>query len=696
MSNRSIPLLRTLARLYGIQTAYYGIGRKRTEASPESLLATLRALGAPLETFRDVPAALRQRQQDLWRRPAEPVVVVWDGAPGELELRVPVNRKGSRLAWRLELEDGATRHGSQRLSALPTSGSRRIEGATYETKRLVLPDKLPWGYHRLSIEAPTGRVEVTLISAPLEAYSPSRNGPGWGLFAPLYAIHSQSSWGVGDFSDLERLADWTAGLGGAVVSTLPLLAAFLDQPFAPSPYSPVSRLFWNELYVDPTRAPEWETCSEAKRAFSSPRFRHDIEAIGRSRKVDYRRSFARKREVLEMLAHSSYRRRSAELESFVASHPSVLEYARFRATMERRATPWPLWPPRLREGSLRSGDYRQRDVQYHLYSQWLAHRQLGALAGKARQAGAGLYLDLPLGAHPFGFDTWCEQRAFALDVSVGAPPDPVFTSGQDWGFPPLNPDKSREQGHRYFVACIRHQLAHAGLLRIDHVMGLHRLFWIPKGLDFKDGVYVRYPADELHAILSLESHRHRSIIVGENLGIVPQYVNRAMARHNLQKMYLMQYALRPDPQRPMKPIPPGSVASLNSHDTPLFAAFWRGLDIEDRLDLGFLDSGGARKEQRRRGAVRRALVTYLRGRGEKDVRQTETRSILEACLARLRSSRAALVLVNLEDLWLETRPQNTPGSGKRRTNWQRKLRYRLEEISRKPPVIETPKRLNGP
>jgi 4-alpha-glucanotransferase len=297
-----------------------------------------------------------------------------------------------------------------------------------------------------------------------------------------------------------------------------------------------------------------------------------------------------------------------------------------------------------------------------------------------------------------GFDTWSEREVFVGDVNVGAPPDPVFTSGQDWGFPPIHPERSREQGHRYVRSCFRHQLESAGLLRIDHVMGLHRMFWIPKGFDFKDGVYVRYPVEELYAILSLESHLHQSVIVGENLGIVPKYVNRAMSRHNIQQMYLMQYALRPDPKRPMKPIPSGSVASLNSHDTPLFAAFWQELDIEDRLALGLLDARGAAQERKARRERKTALKTFLDKKGPLSQRQrTESAllSILLACLIRLRRSRAGIALVNLEDLWLETRPQNVPGSGERRPNWQRKLSYTLEEFSRQSQVDKTLRLVQG-
>jgi 4-alpha-glucanotransferase len=478
------------------------------------------------------------------------------------------------------------------------------------------------------------------------------------------------------------------------VSTLPFLAAFLDEPFDPSPYAPVSRLLWNELYVDPTRTPEWESSLDARKLAQSPQFTRDLDALRSSAHVDYRRLYARKREILKVLSDGVIKRpstRRSELERFADSHPTLLDYARFRATVRYQQAPWPAWPSRLRNGNLRAGDYRQEDVRFHLYAQWLAHQQVHALSKKARGSGMGLYLDLPLGVHPFGYDVWRGREIFARDVNVGAPPDPIFTSGQDWGFHPLHPERSRKQGHRYWIACIRHHLASAGLLRIDHVMGLHRLFWIPKSFDFKDGVYVRYPVEELYGVLCLESHRNRSIIVGENLGIVPKYVNRAMSRHNIQQMYLMQYSLRPDPERPMRPIPSGSVASLNTHDTPLFASFWQETDIEDRQDLGLLDRKGARREKRARKARKKALLDYLEKRGVPRPNRTdrmEASTVLGACLARLRRSRAGIVLVNLEDLWLETEPQNVPGSGERRSNWTRKLRYRFEELSLKDRVKE--------
>jgi 4-alpha-glucanotransferase len=225
------------------------------------------------------------------------------------------------------------------------------------------------------------------------------------------------------------------------------------------------------------------------------------------------------------------------------------------------------------------------------------------------------YLDLPLGVHPHSYDIWRERGAFVLDASGGAPPDAVFTGGQDWGFPPLHPEAIRQQRYRYYIATLRHQLRHTDLLRIDHVMGLHRLYWIPNGLAPRDGVYVRYPSNELYAILSLESHRHRTPIVGENLGTVPTYVNSTMARHSLHRMYVAQYELVGSVRKTLRAVPRDAVASLNTHDIAPFAAFWEGLDIDDRLDLGLLNPVGARIERKNRRALKNVLESFLQRLG---------------------------------------------------------------------------------
>ena len=315
------------------------------------------------------------------------------------------------------------------------------------------------------------------------------------------------------------------------------------------------------------------------------------------------------------------------------------------------------------------------------------------LADQARRRGPGLYLDLPVGVHGAAYDVWRERALFAEGASAGAPPDTFFTKGQDWGFPPLKPEALREQGYAYLVACLRHHLEHAGVLRLDHVMQLYRLFWIPQGLEAKDGVYVRYPAEELLAVLALESHRYQALLVGENLGTVPPEVNAALERRGVLGMYVMQYELAPGAPGLERTPPAATVASLNTHDMPPFKAFWEGLDIADRQELGLLDEEQARVERERREATRRELEALVRPRDLQD-EPPDVQEVLRRLLERLAASPARLMLVNLEDLWGETEPQNVPGTTDERPNWRRKARLGFEELSTDPEVLATLRRVD--
>jgi len=686
--------LHHLARLWGVQTAYYGFTGRLVQPPPEALVAVLRALGAPVEGLQDIPAALRERRQAVWQQCCEPVILAWDGLPVGPTLRLPASLTDGRVIAHLHLETGEVRSVGRDLRRLPTLRAADVEGARYAAKRLALPGRLPRGYHRLALEIGPKRFESLLISAPARAWATPREprGGDWGVFLPLYALHSQRSWGAGDFTDLEALAGWVATLGGALVGTLPLLAAFLDEPFDPSPYAPASRLFWNEFYLDLTRIPELERSPAAKRLMASAAVQHERQALGDSGFVDYRRQMALKRRILEKLARRFFAgtsRRQGALRRFVADHPAVEDYARFRATGERQRAPWPAWPQPQRDGVLAEGDFGQESRRYHLYVQWCAHEQLGALSAAARDKGVGLYLDLPLGVHADSYDVWRERAVFALGMSGGAPPDGFFIKGQNWGSPPLHPERIRAHGYRYYITCLRHHLRQASVLRIDHVMGLHRLFWIPPGMRAHEGVYVRYRAEEFYAILALESHRHKAMIVGEDLGTVSPSVRPAMARHNVQRTYVLPFELTWDPVGGLRSPAADSLAGLNTHDMRPFAGFWQGLDIQDRVELGLLPETEAQGEKNGREGWRAALVGFLKRTGRLKGEGGEAPDVLRACLGDLAASAARIVMVNLEDLWAETEAQNAPGTVSERPNWRRKARYPLEVFRHMPEVVET-------
>ncbi|MBI4466812.1 MAG: 4-alpha-glucanotransferase [Acidobacteria bacterium] len=692
--------LRQLARLHGVQIGYYDIiARRLRRASLEALLAMLRALEAPVETLADVPAALRERQQQLWRRVLEPVVVAWDLGPRRIPLRLPAAWADRVVACTLALESGEHWGWTVELGSLPVEEGVAVEGGVHIVKSLTPPAGLPWGYHRLHLEIEGSRFEALFIIAPLHAYGlPEGQARTWGVFLPLYALHSKRNPGGGDFSDLESLLDWTVARGGGLVGSLPLLASFLDEPFSPSPYTPVSSLFWNELYLDLARIPEFERSSRAQTVLGSAPFERDLKALAGSPLVDYRRLMALKRKVLEELARGFFAdpgARQAAFERFLAAHPGAEDYARFRAAVEKCRAPWPTWPETQRRGILGAGDYQEESQRYHLYVQWQAEEQLQALSERARQKGPGLYLDLPLGVHRDGYDVWRQGSVFALRASAGAPPDDFFVRGQNWGVPPLHPERIREQGYRYLIATLRHHLRKAGVVRLDHIMALHRLFWIPEGLEVKDGVYVRKRADEFYAMLTLESHRHRTVIVGEDLGTVPRYVRLAMTRHKLLRSYVLQFELTPDPGRAIHPVPAGCLASCNTHDTRPFQGFWDGLDIDDRLELGLVDEAEAARLRADRRARLEALVSFLRRGDWLAGDPTDPAAVYKACLSYLGASPAQIVMVNLEDLWLETEQQNTPGTLEKRPNWRRKARYPFEEFSRSTHLLETLRELAG-
>jgi 4-alpha-glucanotransferase len=680
----------TLAGLYGVQTSYNDAMGRHVEAGQDSLLAVLRALQAPVDSLGDVAEALRERREELSGRLAEPVVVAWDGHAPSIGLRPGAG--GGSLAYHLDLESGERQGQVIDLESLPRTAP--AEGSEVPGRLLSLPEPLPYGYHQLNLEHGGKTAETLVISAPSKCYT-GDGKPLWGVFLPLYALRTSRSWGAGDFSDLETLAEWTAGLGGGVVGTLPLLAGFLDEPYEPSPYAPASRLFWNELYIDPRRLPEFEDCAPARRLVESSEFLREVEALRAAPRVDYPRLMALKRRVLEELASRFYARpgsRQEEFERFVAEKSGLDTYAAFRAVGDRRGESWQCWPSRLREGKLAAADYDDEDRRYYLWTQWAADQQIGALANQARRRGPGLYLDLPLGVHGSSYDVWRERDLFALEASAGAPPDAFFTKGQNWGFPPLQPDRLREQGYGHLIDCLRHHLEHSGLLRIDHVMQLHRLFWIPSGMDASGGVYVNYPAEELYAVLSLESHYHEAIVVGENLGTVPPEVYEAMDRHEVQGMYVVQYELQPGGQGLREP-PAKSVASLNTHDMPTFQAFLQTKDVDDLESLGFFTPEQAREEKERRAAIRKGLEESLppeeRGRGA-----ATDAAVLRRFLEQLAASPARMVLVNLEDLWHETEPQNVPGTSTERPNWQKKARFSFEEFSTRADVVEPLKRVD--
>jgi 4-alpha-glucanotransferase len=404
--------------------------------------------------------------------------------------------------------------------------------------------------------------------------------------------------------------------------------------------------------------------------------------------VDYRRVAAAKRSVLSAAAAGLFSgggRRREELEAFGAANPKLEDYSTFRAYGEAAGGPWQEWPSEERAGRLSPSEVSEKARNYHRYVQFVASDQLTAARASA---GAGLMLDLPLGVHPAGYDVWRERGAFLHSSTSGAPPDPMNAKGQNWGNPPLHPEGIRAAGYDYVIDYVRRLMTHSRVIRIDHVMGLHRLFVLPPGHDASAGVYIRYHPEESYAILSLESHRSGTMVVGEDLGTVPPECRRAMPRHRVYGCHVAEWGIRTEG---LEPPPPSTVASLATHDMAPFAAWWRGLDITERLELGLLTAEDAARDTAQRQRDRKLLVDALVARRllKRPKRGTDPETqVLDAWLKFLAGSDARGMLVFLEDLWGEVHSQNIPGTrDEQHPNWRWRIPHSLEAVRSLPEVV---------
>ncbi|TMK47717.1 MAG: hypothetical protein E6G66_11005, partial [Actinobacteria bacterium] len=443
--------------------------------------------------------------------------------------------------------------------------------------------------------------------------------------------------------------------------------------------------FWNDVFIDVASLPELETSPEAAEALAEavPL----LNKAGREPLVDYRRVAAAKRCVLQAAAAGLFSRggpRREELEAFAAADPILEDYAGFRAFGEAFRGPWHEWPEGARAGRLSPSGIPQEARNYHRYVQFVASDQL--VTARA-STGAGLMLDLPLGVHPAGYDVWRERGAFLHSSTSGAPPDPMNAKGQNWGNPPLHPEGIRAAGYGYVIDSVRRLMAQSRVLRIDHVMGLHRLFVLPPGRDASEGVYIRYRPEENYAILCLESERSGTLVVGEDLGTVPPECRRAMPVHGVYRSYVAQWGIREDG---LEPPAPDTVASIGTHDMAPFAAWWRGFDITERLELGLLTAEDAARDTAQRQRDRKLLVDALVARRllKRPKRGADPQTqVYDAWLKFLALGDARGMLAFLEDLWGEVHSQNIPGTVNEHPNWRRRIPYPLEAMRSLPEVV---------
>jgi 4-alpha-glucanotransferase len=615
----------------------------------------------PEATLRAVLAAMGE-EQPAAPDPAGGTVAGWPP--------VVVTRAGRAHPWR------------------PPAGERAVVVLESGEQRPLpphLPGGLPLGRHRVQGR----RGSTTLLVAPGRCHLPpalAAGGRAWGWAVQLYALCSRASWGIGDLADLAGLLASTAPLGAGFALVNPLHAA---SPAEPSPYHPSSRVFRNPLYLRVEAVPELAALPPGERERVEELARQGRRLLERDR-IDRPAAARRKDEALR-LAHAALPRlpaRRAGLAAHRAASPGLEEFATFCALQHAHGRDWRAWPAAFRHPArpevarFRAG--HPAEVGYHAWLQWLLEEQLAAVPTPA--GGIGLVSDLAVGFAPDGFDAWSFQDELAPGITVGAPPDPLGPHGQDWGVPPFVPARLAAEGYEPFARTIRAGMAHAGGLRIDHVMGLFRLFWVPEGAEPADGTYVAYPADDLLGVLALESARAGALVVGEDLGTVAPGVRERLAAEGVLSYRLAWFEEGPDGRRRAADYPRLALAAATTHDLPTVAGFLEGGDLAHLRNIGVLAGEGFDAAATVQEGERASLRRLLEDEGLLDAGERGTWATTAALHAFLAATPAMLVAATLEDaLGVVDRP-NVPGTTTERPNWTLPLPVPLDDLAGHPRV----------
>lgn len=716
VSAQSIPdALVQLALHCGIAVEYDDFWGKRHTTSEDTLRTLLAAMHLPAD--RDPIELLRDIEEQQWRRPLPPVMVLQSDAVPVVPLSLPAARSGLVHRWILTPEEGSPTSGEFLLTDLPRLGEQRWGSEEFLRGELSLPRLIAPGYYRLEIEQPGHEVQaqtaMTLIITPMSCYQPEAvqgEGRVWGPTVQLYGLRSRRNWGIGDFGDLRTLIELTAKAGGGVVGVNPLHALFPDDPNRISPYSPSSRCFVNMLYLDVEAIAEFAECDAARNLVASERFQGRLRRLRASEQVDYEEVSAVKREALTMvyrhfrdhhLVNGSDRARAFRL--FRAKEGEGLErHARFEALQEhlRRENDtvwgWPAWPDEYRDPQgpavMAFAAENADAIEFYVWLQWLADEQLTALGQQSwrRGLGVGLYQDLAVGVSPGGSEAWAWQDAYGGGAYVGAPPDDFNHFGQDWGLPPLVPHRLREAAYAPFIAVLRANMRHCGALRIDHVMGLARLFWVPAGASPAEGAYVTYPLQDLLGIVALESQRNRCMVIGEDLGTVPDGLRPLLHAAGMlsYRPFLFERTDDGGFQAPQA-YPRQALVSVSTHDLPTLSGFWNGSDLDTRADLKLFASADqygplaierARDRARFLVALKSAGLLPVGASIHPNTAPELTPEFMVAIHAYLAKTPAQVLVVQPEDILGITEQINLPGSrDDQHPNWRRRLPLDLED-----------------
>ncbi|WP_417450858.1 4-alpha-glucanotransferase [Kordiimonas sp.] len=680
-------LLDKLCTARGILDGYHDLSGTYIKASDETKRAQLEAMHIPASSNEDLHSALQEIENERHRLlPRSIVVKRQPSLQLHLQSGVPAH-----LEWKLTLEDGTHRNG-------------RIDG---EETTLELGPDIPLGYHVLELQTQEKNETSHLIVTPQRALGLSNTTAQdkiWGVTAPLYGLTSARNWGIGDFEDLAVFAEGAAAQGADFVGINPVHALFPTVPEIYSPYSPSSREFLNIMHIAPDRIPEFHTSREGREQLATLMNGEIFQNVRAAELVDYPAIYALKTTAFELaytlFNESAPPERHTAFQAFVTEKGNALQrHALFDvlAEVQQNATPdmegWSGWPAELQSpDSVASVAARKKysgRINYYCYLQWVAHEQLNAAQQRSRAAGmaVGLYLDLAVGMVPGGAEAWGEPDAVVHGISLGAPGDPANPDGQKWHLAPLDPTNLSRSGFRIFRRTLREIMRPAGLVRIDHILGLNRAFWCPLESE-TNGNYVVYPREDMLGVIALESIRNNCVVVGEDLGTVPEGFRERLAEWGLLGCAVLYFEREGEAFKAPAHFEKAKLASINNHDFPTLKGYWEEEDFRWREALGIGTDGDRIKRDKdarlhdrwlmlKRLEAENLLPNGVSPNAAPAQLSDDLSVAVHAYLAR---TEAAVITVQVEDL-LGLRDQaNVPGTTTEEPNWRRKLPSPVESI----------------
>lgn len=704
-----------LCSICGIEGGYHDIWGNLQQPSNMTKQSLLNALGLRLKDNADIHSALEREHSRAWNRIVASVLVVPDTeSPIRITLTLKPEQIDKTIHWELSEESGEVRRGDWNFDDIDMVAERIVGEFSVKRFEVALPFSPDAGYHRLKITCADGvQAQTSLIITPKNCYLPPKLDSGcklWGISLQLYAVRSRRNWGIGDFGDLHSAIDILAPLGVNIIGLNPLHALFPHLPDQASPYSPTNRDFLNPLYLDIEAVDEFERCQEVQQLVGSKNFQSRLDALRDTSLVDYTDAWLIKLEALQLLyrnfRHEPIENNSARAKSFrqfQAEGDSALEkFSLFEALQaqfhkqDASRSSWLSWPEAYRDPHSDTvklwAETNKEEIEFHQYLQWNTELQLAGVQRHCADRGMtiGVYRDLAVGVAKASAQTWATQSLYASESSIGAPPDDFNLLGQDWNLPPPKPQALTDQAYLPFIKTLRANMRHAGALRIDHVMGLMRLFWVPANSLPDSGAFVTYPFADLLGILALESQRNQCMIIGEDLGTVPDEIRAALNSGKVLSYRILYFEKNWQEGNFNAPAdyPRQSVAAVGSHDLPTLSGFWQAsdLNLSEKLDL-FPTSEHRDRQRESRARDRDEIIAALErenlmpmpGKNEEPVDEKLSTELMLAIHCYLARSNAMLIMVQLEDLFCQKHQVNLPGTVNEYPNWRRKLLFNIED-----------------